>query len=237
MILFQNSCKKYGAFFFAGFLAFGLVSCQKEEGVPPLQIDFRYFPLETGRYIVYDVDSIGYNSFDGSTQVSSYQIEERVDSSFVNDAGSESFKIIRSRRKDENSVWFITDVWSANITETTAEKVEENLRFIKLHFPVQLNSRWYGNNYIQTDSDLVYLADWVYEYTAVHAPAAINGLAFDSVLTVMQFEEQNLIEDIRYQEKYASGVGLVYKEERNISTQPGESPNGFSIVMQVKEYR
>jgi len=218
------------------FLAIVISSCQKDSTQSPLTIDKKYYPLVTGKYIIYDVDSTGYNSFDNSTKTSIYQIMEQVDTPYTDNTGNEAFKIVRSRRPDENSGWVITDIWSANLTDHTAEKVEENLRFIKLDFPIQLDRQWYGNAFIETDSPLEYLNDWVYEYTSVDRPLSINGNSFDSTLTVSQYDEENLIEQNVYMEQYAKHVGMIYKLEQRISTQPGAYPDGFKIVMQIKEH-
>ncbi|MFI5135815.1 MAG: hypothetical protein ACHQD9_08185 [Chitinophagales bacterium] len=212
-----------------------IASCKKDS-TEPLAIDESYFPLITGKYIIFDVDSVGYNSFDNTTKTSIYQIMEEVDSPYIDNAGNQAFKIIRSRRANADSAWIATDVWSANLTDHTAEKVEENLRFVKLDFPIELNREWYGNAYIQTDSPLQYLSGWQYKYTAVHQPLLINGNSFDSTVTVSQHDDENVIEQTIYTEKYAKHVGLIYKLEEQLSTQPGQSPDGFIITMQVNSF-
>jgi hypothetical protein len=216
-------------------ILFTIASCKKES-TDPLTIDKSYFPLETGKYILYDVDSTGYSSFDGSVKVSSYQIKEELDSPFIDNEGNEAYRIIRSRRENDTSAWRTIDIWTANLTDHTAEKVEENLRFIKLDFPVNLSKRWYGNAKIQTDGDQAYLDGWIYEYTSVNAPLTINGLSFDSTVTVLQHDEENLIEQTIYIEQYAKDVGLIYKKEEQLETQPGFPADGFIIEMRVKEF-
>ncbi len=119
----------------------------------PVDIDKAYFPLQTGKYIIYDVDSIAYSNFFNSTDTFSYQIKEMVDSPYMDASNQTAYAIIRSVRADENSPWILKDIWSANLTDHTAEKVEENLRFIKLDFPVLLNKTWKGNSLINTDSN------------------------------------------------------------------------------------
>ena len=213
-----------------------IISSCKKESTDPLVIDKSYFPLETGRYILYDVDSTGYSSFDGSVKVSNYQIKEELDSPFIDNEGNEAYRIIRSRRENDTSAWRTIDIWSTNLTDHTAEKVEENLRFIKLDFPVNLNKRWYGNAKIQTDSNQAYLDGWIYEYTSVNAPLTINGLSFDSTITVLQHDEENLIGQTIYIEQYAKDVGLIYKKEEQLETQPGFPADGFIIEMKVKEF-
>ncbi|MDW8394011.1 MAG: hypothetical protein RMK52_07170 [Chitinophagales bacterium] len=214
-----------------------LLTACRQSHLDPLAIDRSYFPLETGRYWVYDVDSIGYWGFADSVVVSSYQIREELDSAYTDAGGRQSFRIVRSFRRSEQDAWVATDVWSANYTPTTAEKVEENLRFIKQVYPIAEGRKWYGNNYIQADSPLTDLQDWLYRYRNVHRPFAVNGFEFDSTITVVQHDQQNVIEQIYYEEKYARGIGLIYKIERNISTQPDKPWDGFDITYRLRDYQ
>lgn len=208
----------------------------KKSSTAPLETDTSYFPLSSGKYIIYDVDSIVMSNFFDTTDTAHYQIMEQVDTAYSDASNHEAFKIIRSRRNDVSDDWIVTDIWSANLTENTAEKVEENLRFVKMSFPVLLNKTWKGNSYINTDSPLVYLSDWDYEYTAVNVPLQVDAALFDSVVTVTQHDDENAIQKIVYLEKYAKNIGMVYKEEQNIETQPGQYPNGYILIMKIKEH-
>jgi hypothetical protein len=212
-----------------------LFSCKKTS-IDPVAVDQAYFPLQTGKFIIYDVDSIAFSNFFNTTDTFSYQIKELVDSPYVDAANQTAYTIIRSIRADDNSPWEIKDIWSANLTDHTAEKVEENLRFIKMDFPVLLNKSWEGNSLINTDSTLLYLKDWEYEYTEVNSVASVDTMQFDSIVTVTQLKEQNAIEKLIFLEKYARSVGMIYKEEQNIETQPGQYPNGYILTMMIREY-
>ncbi len=159
-----------------------------------------------------------------------------VDSPYMDASNQTAYAIIRSVRADENSPWILKDIWSANLTDHTAEKVEENLRFIKLDFPVLLNKTWKGNSLINTDSSLLYLKDWDYEYTEVNTIITVDTMQFDSVVTVTQLNEQNVIQKMIFVEKYARSIGLIYKEQQNIETQPGQYLNGYILTMIIREY-
>ena len=210
-------------------------SCQ-DSPVEPVPFDTSYFPLSTGKFIIYEVDSIVMSDFFNTTDTVHYQLMEAVDSAYTDAGGRQAFRIIRSRLDSLNGAWRIIDVWSANVTETTAEKVEENLRFIKLSFPVLLNKTWAGNSYINTDSPLVYLDDWEYKYTDVNETFDTYAGTFDSVITVLQHEDINAIQTVLYQEKYAKQVGMIYKEEQNFETQPGSYPNGYILKMTIVQH-
>ncbi|MCY7410871.1 MAG: hypothetical protein LH473_11400 [Chitinophagales bacterium] len=221
-------------YFFAVIFITGIFSSCKKNSEEPIAIDKSYFPLQSGKYIIYDVDSIGYSDFFDSTFVSKYQIKEEIDSAFIDNEGNAAYRIYRSRRNTDTDSWVITDVWSANLTDYTAEKVEENLRFIKQYFPIQINRQWYGNAKIQTTGSLSFLDGWKYEYTEIHAPLTINSLYFDSTITVTQHNEVNFIAQKIYIEKYAKNVGLIYKFEDSLSIQ--QDTSGRIVTMMVKEF-
>jgi hypothetical protein len=228
---------EFPALIFIGSLTCFSISCKKSTYPSPAE-DYSYFPLASGKYIIYDVDSIGYSNFDLAHPVdtSYYQIREEVDSPFVDNEGNSAFKIIRSKRKDENSPWTITDIWSASLSENTAERVEENLRYIKLDFPVLNGKQWYGNIHIQTDGSLSFLDGWRYEYSAIHQPLDLNSHSYDSTITVTQQSDSNAIQQYIYIEKYANHVGMIYKYEDSLSTQPGQPKNGRVVTMKAKEF-
>ena len=50
-----------------------------------------------------------------------------------------------------------------------------------------------------------------YEYTEVDVQDTINNVVLDSVLTVVQHQDANIIESEYAEEKYARGIGRVSK--------------------------
>ena len=194
---------------FIGVLSF---SCSKEnENVEdPPNLAYSYAGLNLGSYIIYDVDSHHYNLPFNIDTIIQFQIKEEVNAAFTDLEGDEAFKIIRYQRDSVQHPWILIDVWNAKITATNYQKVEENLRLIKLVFPVRENITWNGN--VKN-----VLAPQTYEYVSAHQAEQIGVIAFDSVATVTQFEDVNLVQERLYQEKFAAGVGLVYKKSRNVN--------------------
>ena len=72
-------------------------------------------------------------------------------------------------------------------------------------FPVAKNKTWNGNAFN-------ILGEWLYKYTEFDKAKTIGGIAFDSTLTVIQIDDENLIEKKYYREMYAKRVGLIYKQ-------------------------
>ncbi|MDG1476105.1 MAG: hypothetical protein P8Q14_03080 [Vicingaceae bacterium] len=214
-----------------------LVSCskKKEEDYVEPYLGHDYAALEVGKYVVYDVDSFFYDDFNGMIDSSFYQIKEVVDSEFTDLEGDEAFKIIRYRKESDTTGWVLIDVWQSKLTTTNFQKVEENVRFVKLIFPINKNDTWNGNSLNNNESE-------EYDYTAVDQAETIGGNALSSVLTVLQFEEINLIEEKTFTEKYAKGIGLVYKKsvdltkEYNTATGEFERSLGYDITMTLSSY-
>ena len=121
-------------------------SCKKETELP-VDMGYKYFPVNTGHWVTYDVDSISYNDFTGQVDSFTFQIREVVESVFTDNEGRETQRLERYKRWNDTSAWFLKDVWMVNLTATTAEKVEENIRIIKLIFPPKDNEKWDGNLY------------------------------------------------------------------------------------------
>ena len=81
--------------FLLSFILLIIFSCKKNS-TEPTAIDMSYFPLVTGKYIIYDVDSLGYWEFQDTIIHSQYQIKEEIDSPFIDNTGNQAFRIIRS---------------------------------------------------------------------------------------------------------------------------------------------
>ena len=225
-------------------LAFATCACNKTEDFK-INYQYNYYPLETGHYVIYDVDSFTFdNNFDPPRyDTFHYQKMHVIDSSFIDNSGRENFKLIRYQRSDSSQAWFIANVWFGVRTETSLELVEDNQRFIKLIFPPSEGTTWNGNNYIHTEkADNWYLEGWEYEYNSVNKPGNVNGWQFDSTLTILQQDLETLIEKVYAEEQYAVGVGLIYKQlmavgkQLNISAPWTEPESGFILTMTIREY-
>ena len=200
------------------FLFLGLTlffSCKKDPISEQPFLGYNYFPLITGTELIYDVDSIGFKgyTYDPVAQTvdidsAHFQIKEVVDGFFTDNQGRQTARIFRYKRQLVTDPWVIYKVFAANQTTTTAERFEDNVRYIKLIFPPRNNAKWNGNSLNINDPLL-------YEFHDVNTPSAIGSLDFDSSLTVLQNFDSNLIYFKNYFEKYAAGIGMIYKENND----------------------
>ena len=89
-------------------------------------------------------------------------------STFTDNQGRLSYRIFRLIRDTSGlRPWQFAATYFATPTEQWLEYVDNNLRFIKLHQPVQDGYTWKAHSFIDTKSlntIVSYLDEWQYEY-------------------------------------------------------------------------
>lgn len=193
------------------------VSCTKHKAETPPDLGYDYAPIKIGKYVVYDVDSTVYDDFFGDTIITKYRIKEKFEENITDNEGRSAIRLVRyikmfDATKDYSNIpWVIKDVWNYTKTNTTLEVVEEDIRFTKLTFPVKEDATWNGNAFNT-------MGEWEYSYTYIDKRETLNGNVFENVLCVKQKDDKliNYIHRQYYIEKYAKGVGLIYKEIKDL---------------------
>lgn len=207
-------------------------ACKKQTEEYPSAVLNDYMPLETGKYIIYQLDSIRY----GLSLIpikKSYQVKFQVDSLITDNLGRPAYRIYRFIRTATTEPWLEDDTYIAINTGNSLEFVENNLRFIKLKLPVTQDYTWKGNAFINTTSDTSafdfrYLDNWDYAYDSVDAPLTLGGLNIENTVKVLQKDEvignpddPNAYSEVNYgAEYYAKGIGMVYKKFLHSEYQP-----------------
>ena len=215
-------------------------SCKKESTIlSPITVN-DYYPLQIGKYINYDLDSTLFVTFGTVKKIVSYKAQDRVSDSLTDSRGRLSFRVNRYIRKDGTSPWVYSTTFLVTNTGGTIEMVENNLRFIKLAFPLKQDFSWKGNAFINTtslDPDLRYLDNWDYMYDSVNVPLSFNGIIIDSTLKIMERDEftgqdpnmpGTLYAEKNYSvEKYGKGIGLIYRDFIHWVYQGKENGRGY----------
>lgn len=197
-----------------------LQSCYKEDPIQPF-LGLDYFPMEVGKWVEYEVDSVWRDDPIGviGSGERYYQLRELNESAFVDDENRSSIRVERSKRILDTLSWDITDIWSKARTTLTAEQNEENVIFIKHNFPIENGKEWLGNNRSEHESIESWLGqspipeDWSYTYEDVHQDYTVNGLTFDSTVTVVQIDRPAAFGLTLFsQEVYALNVGMIHRQ-------------------------
>ncbi len=114
-------------------------------------------------------------------------------------------------------------------------RTEENLQFIKMVFPLQEDTEWDGNAFINESTSIVVggetielFIDFEYKVLSINEEEEVNGETFSDVITIQNAdnfdplspaETQNKLERRMIIEKYAKDIGLIYRRHLIVDTQ------------------
>lgn len=190
----------------------------------------KYFPIELNQEKEFLVTNINHSSFGKDTVT--YYLKEVISEKFLNLEGDSAYRIERFWKTDSTNNYEIKDVWVANKSLNFAQLVEENIRFTKLIFPFDVDVVWDGNAFNNQQSQ-------EYRIESINIPYNVNGLSFDSSITVIQNYKSNLLEYENSKEIYVIGVGLVYKEEIEVlinSADSNDFSQGYEFYQELIEF-
>ena len=190
----------------------------------------KYFPVELNQEKEFLITNINHSSFGKDTVT--YYLKEVISEKFSDLEGDSAYRIERFWKTDSMDNYEIKDIWVANKSLNFAQLVEENIRFTKLIFPFDVNVVWDGNAFNNQQSQ-------EYRIESINIPYNVNGLSFDSSITVIQNYKSNLLEYENSKEIYVIGVGLVYKEDIEVlinSVDSNDFSQGYEFYQELIEF-
>ncbi|MEO8067464.1 MAG: hypothetical protein ABI599_07225 [Flavobacteriales bacterium] len=211
----------------------------KDDAVVPNDLGYGYWPTNTGHWVEYEVDStfVDERNDQNIRFEAHYNVRELLDSQYVDPEGRVAQRIVRSVL-DTTGAWIIKDVWTQTRDNTAAEKTEENLRKLKLVFPVRSYQHWNAHVYIGDDG-LEFTTDdeLEVEYGDVAAPWSNGVLASDSTCTVVGTYQTNFVVTKVFEERYAKNIGMVDKLWMEYNKQDNlQDTTGFRLTMKAVAY-
>lgn len=226
-----------------------LISCEKEI-IPADEVELgkNYFPLSVGHYVEYHVDSIVYNDFTQTTDTFSMEFRDEISSSFTDNENRASWVVDRYVRQDSTYAWTENMTYFVSSTSFRLESIENNLRFIRLVFPVKLNTKWYGNAYIPAsfNNELKWFLGWEYKYVDVSEPFNTGYLNVENSVAVEQVDNTEGAPDNANEfsartfakEVYGQEIGLIYRELTRWEYQPtiAKYRKGFTLYMRAMRH-
>ncbi|MDA3892189.1 MAG: hypothetical protein PF517_11050 [Salinivirgaceae bacterium] len=210
------------------FIALAFFSCKEQElKQHPVSYDFGYFPLEPGMWKHFEVTHIDIDSASNKYDTLRYELREVFSDWFLDAVNDSTLRIERFMRDSSNHAWQPVGVWQAKIKGNDALMVEENIPYLKIKFPAEIDQNWNGDIFNRKDT----LDQYRYTITFVDEPLVIGNLSFDSVLTVTQKNFVSAIDKLDFFEKYAYGVGLIMKTAVDIYS---EETDDLSIPVEQR---
>lgn len=211
-------------------IALAFAACKPESSEEDVDLGYNYFPTQVGATWVYNVDSIAYDDNTGSTTIDTftYQYREQIEGTFVDATGKTAQLVSRFFRNHDTLPWVRASNATLLKTELNAQKVSENIRFVKLVFPLEQYKTWNGNSYNG-------LGEEEYSVKSFDEPVKVGGITYPQSVTVLQAEELNFVKEIKREEVYARNTGLVYLLSDSIDTQVSGS-RGYRYRLTLKSY-
>jgi hypothetical protein len=221
----------YYRLFFAAFTVFCCLRCsdrQTEQLVEDPTQPYAYFPLQIGKYIDYTVDSIVFDYANGgSLQISSRTyVREKVADTLRDNSGTLVFSLERYEKVQLGDPWQIKQINTASRNSTQAIGTEDNLRFLKMVFPLDRHTSWDGNYWIDANREIEVagermrpFSNWSYRVDSMDIAQNIGTFAFDSVLVIIEANSSTVFERRLSRVHYAKHIGMVQREQWILDSQ------------------
>ena len=238
-----------------------LAGCKKqtEEFTSEPLSDF--LPLQTGKYITYRLDSTVFPESGRSEEVRTYQEKFEIAEEIPDNLGRPSYRLDRYIRDFAGqNTWTKAGAMFITPAGNGVEVISDNLRILKLVFPVTDGNSWKGNRYISSgttndpegpysalyefnDDAHIHIDDWDYTYENKGETVTLNDLTIDDVVTVTGPDEAanapvmdpgSFGSRTFSREQYAKNIGLVYQELILWEYQPNPNGTPFKVGFGVK---
>lgn len=233
-----------------------LFSCNNKEEVLNTEHVTDYLPLAIGKSVTYRLDSTVFVKSGSVIETHKYQVRLTIAEKTTDNTGKEAF-IVRRAFNNETA----SEAWVNNGTliitpyEHSIAVTDNNLRTTVLQDPMKPDFNWNGNstypsapyqtlfNGLETGKDM---NKWKFKYSTFNINETINSQQYANVWTIEQRNELLNIPptsgtNYGYKEtateKYAKGIGLVYKDFQLYDFQGPSADNpsahytGFGITM------
>jgi hypothetical protein len=195
-----------------------------------------------GKYAIYQLDSLTFYYYGQLDTLTHYLAKDSVEEAVIDNEGRPGWRVVRYLSNLSGTApWTPSMSFWVIPTVQRIEVVENNLRFIKLAFPVNEGISWAGNSFLpyapfqdffSDFSDITNHLDlhtWNYSYQNVNKPFTAGGQTYDSTVTVLQVDqsenvpiliETSLASRTYWSETYARNIGLVYRHTAIWEYQP-----------------
>ena len=206
-------------------------SCKTVEDNFDRNLGYEYMGLEVGKYIIYQVDSTIFNpTGDSLKSVTNSYIKDEIIDTLRDNVGELLYKTERFIRQDTSAPWQIQKVFTQSIQANQGIVTIDNLRFIKLAFPIQVFNSWDPLVHIDQNTQAIVAGEtlepfrngvWRSRILSADELDTIGTFQLDNVLNLREVDTSDESPfDLRISyEKYAKGIGLVYRERRILDSQ------------------
>ncbi|WP_338759742.1 hypothetical protein WAF17_12230 [Bernardetia sp. ABR2-2B] len=187
-----------------------LSSCKDEAPEEPndITIGQSFYPTEKGQFQTFLVKQTRF-ALNETPVTTTYQLKEVIGEEFEGENGEKLNEVLRYVRPNGLEVFRLDSVFSVRKDENVVVKMEHNIPYVKLDFPIEEGKTWNGNLF-NTRPVKDYLAQ------EINASKSIGGTTFPNTMTIIESQDSSLVDkELRF-EIYADEVGLVYKKTESL---------------------
>jgi hypothetical protein len=224
--------KKSGAYIVSllvSLLVLCLHSCKKDskDTTNNIVLGYDYYPLKTGSYIIYNVEEITIDAAVGKFDTLRYQLKELLaDTIFSTDSTIKRYKIDRFIRLDSTLAWDVKNVWQVIQSKICLIRIEDNVSLVKQVYPMSTGQTWNINRYDTLPQKTNTLLSFDKQDT-------LNGKIYDKVAQTVQADFSSFYQKQYETEKYARGIGLIYKQLIDIESQSLDQNHPVNITKPI----
>ena len=224
---------------FTAFAILLFVGCNKTTETLETMSVTDLVPASKGKFITYRVDSLVFDN--NIPEIKRYQFKHSFDSLTVDNLNRPMW-IVNTFINDSTASgpWVPRGQYTITILEKQAEINENNLRVVKVKLPVKENFTWPGNIYLPdkpyaTYGTTISINLWDFTYISVSSAEKIGPFNLTDVTTITHIDESQGVPVVdrtkfasqeRSLEKYAKGIGMVYREHYVWENQTNERRDG-----------
>ena len=187
------------------FLVLSLVISCKKDRTEPVDSN-NYYPLEIGRFLIYDVKEEIYSAGQANPVKKSWQEKDEVDRVSTDEKGIPTYIIARSRRNTAAEYWQKEKEFSVQKYPDKLLTNIDNQTFFSLAFPVDPKVEWNGNSFNNLDAQN-------YHYEDLNKPVQLGTQSFDKALVVVERKDTSIINRYIGIKQYGLGVGLISDDQ------------------------
>ena len=205
-------------------------ACKKKD--QSVDLHYNLYPVNQGHSVVYRVMEVKIDVSLEQNDTTLYFLKTEIGDTVIDNEGRIARKFNRYKSDSQTGPWMLTDVWTTIVEDGRAELTEENQRVIKMVFAPTETQSWNMNAYNMLGTMDCY-------YSNLFVPKTLNGIYFDSTVTVEQQSFYSFIDLRRKYEVYAKGVGLINKYYKDYTIQNFDTTaiqQGTEVQMSIVSY-
>ncbi len=221
-----------------------------------------YFPIQLGKYVTYNVDSVTFDTTNCTQFESRSQLKYAITDTFRDSKNRLSYMMNVYSRPNDGAEWrasntiLLTPTIVPPLTTTPPPNTptdcilwtQGGAQFIKMEFPIVEGNTWKGNQFVPVaDADYAFYNNWNYTYQNLYQSFNTGYMNFDNTVTVLENNEtvyNPALDTTQYAYRtyskavYGYNVGMVYKEFTHYIYHPNHQTcvAGYTVIMRAVDH-